>query len=138
MLATLSLKNSIRILVLTFISIYVISCKKEENKSSEAELLSFSISSKTNFIPLETVVDHENKKIVIFSTSTLSINDFPVKFTLNLSVSPKANVSLSNGQEISFTDKEQGIEAKITSEDGKSVVSYWITIADNQIPNSNF
>lgn len=140
--APISHKNKLSgFLGFTFVALIFVnlfSCKKEEKKSSEAELLTFSITNTVNLDLLEAVIDHDKKQIILFSKTTLTSANFPIIVSANLTISPKASVFPLSGQNITITNKEDGIEYKIIAEDGRTITSYMLTVADNQIPNSSF
>ena len=116
----------------------LISCKEEE-KSEDANILSYSVTASSS--PLlnmpKIIFNEENKIISLFSADDLPDDIFPVSLTPEMAISNHATINPESGTEITFPDKDSYILYTVTAENGTEV-NWYVLLKDNQLPDAGF
>jgi hypothetical protein len=125
-------------MIIALFLISLLSCKDDDPILDAYELLGFEVEATGEFDPYKTYIDTASNQILVFSSSNLELNSFPLSLNPVVTVSPGASVSPSSGSAVVFDDPEDFVIYTITAQDGLGSDEYIFTIRDNQIPNAGF
>ena len=117
----------------------VFACSDDDNTVSDgAELLGFTVKTASGFTPVYTDIDSAKGEVQVFTSGDLNKITYPLILTPEIEVSGGATVEPASGTKVIFSDPEDFISYKITSEDGVNSSEYLFTIRDRQIPSAGF
>lgn len=104
-----------------------------EEKSTEAKILTFDISTRT--VEFKGKVDEDKKTVTVEVDDTLNLNE-PQK--TSITVSKGASVSPTSGVKQNFSNSEaQPVEYTVTAEDGTTKVVYKVTVKVGKSKEAN-